>query len=215
MKRALIFSGGSFDYDFSKEFILKNKFDLIIAADRGVEYAILLDLKVDYLIGDFDSVDEKILKKAKLISNKVVEFEKEKDDTDTALAIDLAIRENVDEIVLLSATGNRLDHTMTTIFSLISYLDTNINIVILDKNNKIYLKKDETFFIEKKEQHGKYVSFLPFTKTVKLSLKGMKYNLDNFVVNRGSTLLQSNEIEEERAKIIIEDGILAVFETLD
>ena len=72
-KRFLIITNGKIQSptalrsSFSKfaNFDLDNKSFTIICADGGINNAAQLSLKADYLIGDFDSIDEKLLKEIK------------------------------------------------------------------------------------------------------------------------------------------------------
>ena len=55
--KALIISGGTIEEEFAAEYIRKQKFDYVIAADRGLEFCDRQNLKVDHIVGDFDSID--------------------------------------------------------------------------------------------------------------------------------------------------------------
>lgn len=61
MSKALIVTGGSINVAWAKEWLDNQTFDYCIAADSGLEYADKLGLKVDYLLGDYDSVDKDVL----------------------------------------------------------------------------------------------------------------------------------------------------------
>ena len=63
--------------------------------------------------------------------------------------------------------------------------------------------------LEKKHTFGKYVSLIPFTEEVtSVVLKGFRYPLYGYTLTRDNTLGLSNEIEDERAEIAFEKGIL-------
>ena len=49
----------------AKEWLDNQTFDYCIAADSGLEYADKLGLKVDFLLGDYDSVDKDVLDRYK------------------------------------------------------------------------------------------------------------------------------------------------------
>ena len=108
MKTALIVSGG----DFSSP-DLDLKYDILIACDKGYGYAKNMRLTPDVVIGDFDSftgvIDPDI---------KVLRYPIEKDDTDTMLAVKYALNEGCDRIVICSALGGRMDHTIANIQSM-------------------------------------------------------------------------------------------------
>lgn len=142
-------------------------------------------------------------------------FPREKDKTDTQIAIELALMRGAEDIELMGATGSRLDHTLANLHLLLLPLQLKREACILDGNNKIYLK-DTSFLIEKGKQYGNYVSLLPFSEKVEgLTLKGFQYPLDGIILEAGDSLGISNEIVEEQAAVEFSKGILLVIESLD
>jgi thiamine pyrophosphokinase len=216
----LIISGGKIDSDWLKDWLNRNIVTYCIAADRGLETADSLGINVDLILGDYDSVDKNVLNKYKKTA-EVLTYPPEKDYTDTHIAVKKAVEKIVADglkdsaaIYIAGATGTRLDHTMTNIFVLDEALKAGVSAFIIDRHNKIYIK-DSKFIIKKSEQFGEYVSFIPMTEKVKISLDGMKYNLTDFELTHGNSLCQSNEIVGDEAKIDIEYGKLIVIEALD
>ena len=65
----------------------------------------------DLADGDFDSVsaDGKAYLDS-LTKTSIVQLQPEKDDTDTQSALNLAIKQGARSILILGATGGRLDH---------------------------------------------------------------------------------------------------------
>lgn len=193
----------------------QEKFTLIIVADSGLVLADRLKIKPDYIVGDFDSVPEAILDRYRNQAAPIETYPREKDQTDTQIAIELALRNTPSSVTIVGATGSRMDHTLANIHLLLLLLQREIDAYIVDQNNKLYLKQ-ESFFIEKSAQFGDYVSLLPFGEAVKgLTLKGFYYPLDNVILSAGSSLGISNEIVEEIAEVEFQEGILLVMETRD
>ena len=56
---------------------------------------------------------------------------------------------------------------------------------------------------------------MPMTEEVVLTLKGLKYPLNGYILRQGLSICQSNEIKEETAEILIEKGIVAAIESRD
>lgn len=216
MKRFLLVSGGKTEDDFAKEYISKERFDVFMAADSGMEFYYRNDLKPDVIVGDFDSVTGEALsffKKQEGILFR--ELNPMKDDTDTESALRLAIEMGAEEIVLLGATGSRLDHVLGNIELLGIGLQKKVRITIVDKNNRIRML-DTGIWIRKEEQFGKYVSLIPYTEAVEgLTLIGMKYPLEDFTLRGFCSLGISNEIEDEEAEIRFRKGILIMIESRD
>jgi thiamine pyrophosphokinase len=213
--RVLIITGGRMEDAFLGGLAGREKYSMVIAVDSGLAAADRLNLAIDYIVGDFDSVPASILMKYKEKSTPIATFPTEKDKTDTQIAIELALMHNAAAIDIVGATGSRLDHTLANIHLLLLPLQVGIPACILDPNNKIYLK-DESFIIQKNEQYGNYVSLLPFTDKVDgLTLTGFKYPLNHITLTAGSSLGISNEIKEDKARIELTQGILLVMETKD
>lgn len=209
----LIITGGSIDYSWGKEWLKDRKYDYVIAADSGLEHAERLGIRVDYILGDYDSVKPEVLEMY-AGNTETVTYPSEKDFTDTHLALLRAINNGAEVIDLIGATGSRLDHTMTNIFVMKAALDAETECAIYDAHNKIYLT-DGNVSVKKCEQYGKYISFAPMTEQAVLSISGVKYPLENYVLKQGLSLCQSNEIIDETANINVKEGVLIVYETRD
>lgn len=188
----------------------------IIAGDRGLEALYQLKIIPNHVVGDFDSVSPEILefykKQPKIIFHT---YNAEKDNTDTDIALKLAIQMKSSEITILGALGKRMDHAIANIHILKDALGANIPCQILDEHNRIYLVNTEKT-LEKDKVYGKYISLIPLTSTVEgLTLKGFKYPLNRYNLPIGTSLGISNEIIEDIAHIEMEKGILIVIESKD
>lgn len=211
----LIITGGQVDDGFLSELLVKKQYKLKIAADHGLMAADRLNIALDYIVGDFDSVSETVLKKYHNKSVQVKTFPKEKDKTDSEIALELALLHQAASIDIIGATGSRMDHVLANIHLLRIPMQLGIDACILDLNNKIYLK-DKSFTIAKDKQFGNFVSLLPYGDRVSgLTLKGFKYPLDHIIYPAGSSLGISNEICEPEALIELSEGILIVIESKD
>ncbi len=213
--KILIITGGRTDEEFLIKLLEQEKFSLLIVADSGLVLADRLKLKPNYIVGDFDSVPEAVLEQYRSQSAPIETFPREKDKTDTQIAIELALMQDPSSITLVGATGSRMDHTLANVHLLLPLLQQKVDAFIVDQNNKLYLKR-ESFLIEKAGQFGDYVSLLPFGGDVKgLTLKGFYYPLDNVILSIGSSLGISNEIVDEIARVEFQEGIILVMETRD
>lgn len=213
--RILIITGGRIEEEFLIEWLRTNSYSMIIAADNGLTTADRLNIPLDFIVGDFDSVPSNILEKYQNKSTPIETFPTEKDKTDTQIAIELALMHNPTELDIIGATGSRLDHVLANIHLLLLPMQVGVKASILDTNNRIYLMQ-ESFTVEREKQYGSYVSLLPFTEQVSgLTLKGFKYPLNHIVMPAGSSLGISNEIKEEEAKVEFSKGILLVIEARD
>ena len=213
MIKTLIVSGGTVEDNILTNF--KEKFDYIIASDRGLEALDKYNIIPNYIIGDFDSIDKKILDK--YVNNKniaIKELNPEKDYTDTHMALKLAIELKSTSITIVGAIGTRLDHTIANVHILKETLDNNIQCKIVDSRNEIQLINNRT--ILKLNDNYKYISLIPFTTEVKgVTLKGFKYNLEEADLEIGHSIGVSNEQIEEYAEIDLKEGILILIKSKD
>lgn len=214
-KSILVLTGGRVSIPFAKEYIKKIEYDMVIAVDSGLSYAKELDLQIDYIVGDFDSVDKEILDGYLDSGIKIKEFNPEKDETDTELALSLSIELMAEEVTILGASGSRIDHTLANIYLLYGLLKKKVKASIVDEWNKVYLIDEDTT-LRKDILHGPYLSLLPFTDIVKgVTLTGFKYPLTEHTMYPYSSLGVSNEIIENTANIRLQSGILIVIEAKD
>ncbi|HDG1497206.1 TPA: thiamine diphosphokinase, partial [Staphylococcus aureus] len=114
------------------------------------------------------------------------------------------------------ATGGRLDHFFGAIQLLLkkAYYKHDVHIEVIDQQNKIELLPKGQHTVEKDKSYP-YISFIPMTDDVELSLAGFKYNLARQMLNIGSTLTISNEIESLQAKVTVHDGLILQIRSTD
>ena len=215
-RKILIISGGSMEDTFAKEWIGQHQPDFTIVADSGMEFMRRAGLMPDMIIGDFDSVCTETLEYFKEQQGIIFkELNPVKDDTDTEFAIRQAIGLGAKGITVLGATGTRLDHVLGNVALLGIGLKEQVDIQLVDAHNRIRMI-DKAICLTKSEQFGNFVSLLPYSGEVKgVTLKGFKYPLENYTMGSFSSLGISNEIVEEKAEILFEEGILLVIEARD
>ncbi len=214
--RGLIISGGVIDDAFACETIKNGGYDVLYAADSGMDFLYRHHLTPDIIVGDFDSVDQEAL--SYFQNQEQIEFctlNPEKDETDTEYAVRDAIMRGVDSLDLLGSVGTRMDHVLANIALLGVGLENQVEMQLLDPNNRIRMIS-EPMTIFKNRQFGKYVSLIPFTEQVTgITLTGFRYPLSDFTMKRFQSVGISNEIVEEKADISLKDGILLIVESRD
>lgn len=210
-------AGGEIDIDFVREYIQKLEFNTVVCADSGLDAAYQLGLSVQYAMGDFDSVSDEVLKHYQAQSTEFVKYPPEKDATDSHIVLEWVVEKLPSEIIILGATGRRLDHFLANVNILMKPLSYGIPAYIVDSHNRLYLL-DHSHIIRRKEMFGKYISFLPFTEEVSaVYLRGFKYELDGQTMTLGDSIGVSNELAEGQEAALIEfgDGILIAVESKD
>lgn len=211
----LIVCGGEIDGDFAERLIMSSGFEVIIAADRGMDFLYEHKITPDIIVGDFDSVKNEALSyfKEKGMSDIHV-LNPEKDDTDSECALQIALDHGADHIIIIGATGTRIDHVLGNISLLGKAMSEGKMAELLDTHNRIRMIDNE-LKIEKNKQYGKYVSIIPVCKNNKITLEGFKYPLKDYTFEGFNTLGISNEIVDDIAKITVNEGQYIVIESKD
>lgn len=214
--KTLIVTGGNVEKEFLLKTIIATKFENIIAVDNGLKILNEINIEPNHIVGDFDTVKSEILDLYKAdTSIKIHSFNPIKDNTDTDIAIRLAVELKSNQIIILGAIGTRIDHLLGNIHVLKYALDNNIECKIIDENNELQLI-NKTMILKKKEINKKYISLIPLTEKVEnINLKGFKYELENGTLTMGSSLGISNEIIAEEAIIEFNNGILIMINSKD
>ena len=217
-KTGLIITGGKLDLAFAGQFLQQEKIDCVVSVDGGLEKTRILGLTPNAIVGDFDTVDPEILELYRKNPSVLWDIHKpEKDETDTELAINTAIKLGCGKLLILGATGRRLDHELSNLHLLKLCLDCQVEAYLYDEYNKAYLLSHGKTF-RKGEIFGTYVSFIPLTEKVQgITLKGFKYPLNSKNISIGveAGLCVSNELVQEEASIEFESGILICVESKD
>ena len=219
MKDTIIVSGGNIQRDFALDFLKKNKTEntCLIAADRGVEFFMGTDLEPDVAVGDFVSISAEGAKYMETLKHtEIRRLKPEKDDSDTQSAANYAIEQGTERIMILGATGNRIDHLMANFGLLMLGKTKQVQIVLVDAYNYMSLIENG-MILKKEEQFGKYVSFFPIEGEVTgLTLKGFKYPLNSYTLKvEDSGLTVSNEISDPEAEVTFETGKLLMIMSRD
>lgn len=172
----------------------------VIGADKGALYCYNNSIPMDIAVGDFDSLNEEERTRVCVFAKKVVKLNPVKDDTDTAHA--LSLLGDCDEVTILGGIqGKRIEHFL-------AILD------LLAKDSRVSLKDDSSYLNvllpgEYVLEKGVYQFFSIFAIEDSLvSLEGFAYPLDDFTLKRLDPLGVSNQINGEKARIILKKGKL-------
>lgn len=213
--RTVIVNGGNIDYDFALSFLKCHPYDYMIGVDKGIEFLKTAGIRPDEIVGDFDSAESGILPYFEEQKIPVRKFRPQKDSTDMEIAMETAIERGSTSIVVLGATGTRLDHVLGSIRNLSIPLKAGVDCQIVDRHNRIRMI-ERPLKIKREEQFGKYVSLLAHGGPVEgLTLEGFFYPLQDDCLEADSALGISNEITEETAAIFFRKGRLLVIESRD
>ncbi len=208
MKRCHIFAGG--DLGKIADYWFPNHGGYVICADSGYKHAKKLGLAPDLLVGDFDSYTRKLPKGV-----EVYRSVPEKDDTDTLMAVKIAIERGYTNIYLYGALGGpRFDHAFANIQTMLYAREHGADLILIGNGTLLLQGAGEAMYTEESKRWGyKYLSVFAITETVKIkSLRGVKYPLENYEMKSSFPIGVSNEITDGQAFLDIESGLALVIQ---
>jgi thiamine pyrophosphokinase len=211
MKCVIVCNGYGINKELIAEYLDEETY--LICADGGANHLEKLGIAPDILIGDFDSISDKVLAGYKAKGIEVIPFPPEKDYTDSELAVETALSKGFKKITILGGIGTRMDHTLANINLLKKILEAGCEGIIADENNVIRITSSN---IKLKRKSGYKVTLLALTPEVQgVTTKDLYYPLKNFTLVQGSTRGVSNEFISEEAAVSIESGLLLVIMARD
>ena len=207
MGRYIIVAAG----DLTVGSVKVNDDDLVIAVDGGLGYCSVLELEPDLILGDFDSVSEQEREAIELlkaqIPERIIQLPDVKDDTDTLAAIRIGLENGYDRFLIYGGTGGRLEHTFANIQCLLYLKNHNAVGYLMDGSGMICVLQNEE--VKLKDNLEGYLSLFSLGKEAKgVTIRGMKYELDNATITNDFPVGISNEFIGQEALVKVEDGEL-------
>lgn len=215
-KCTVILSGGVIEEDVVLPYLQSEHTEFIIAVDKGLLFLYEHGIKPDYIVGDFDSVDQKIVDHYRKETNVPIrQFNPVKDASDTEIALRLCKDLRRRTVYLLGATGSRLDHFWANVQSLKIAMDAGIDAAIIDRNNRISLRRDD-FRLRRDEAYGPYFSVFSLGGLIEgLTIEGARYPLKMHTLMPYDSLCVSNEFADDEVNISFAYGTVILMETRD
>jgi len=202
MKHTLILCNGSPpSEDLLREYRANS--DHFIAADGGGNIALQHNLTPDVVIGDLDSFDGSPDNDFEVIHKP----DQYANDLEKALAH--ALQQQATHVHILGATGLRLDHTLKNLSVLKQFHDQFIELRMRDNFGETRLL-DLNF--REEFPTGTSLSLFPLSgKVTGITTSGLKYPLDDGVLENGVRDGSSNETIEALIEITHKRGDLLLF----
>ena len=210
MKALILANGELYKSDVLRRRISTEAFDLVLGADGGARYADTLNVTVDAIIGDLDSLsglEQPCISNAKLVSYPV-----EKNETDLELAFLYATKKGADQIVVVGAMGGRMDMTIANILLITqaSYGSCRIKVWHGEQTGWVIKPPGEDIY----GHPGDIISLIPIGGYASgITTKGLKYSLHDEELSIVTTRGISNQLESQFAHIKLSDGLLLVIHT--
>jgi thiamine pyrophosphokinase len=207
---ALVLANGElYETEILRKRISKEVFDLVIGVDGGSLRASELNVAIDVIIGDMDSIsphEQEENKNASFIS-----YPGEKDETDLELALQYAREQGVDKIIVVGVMGGRMDMTISNIQLVAHASSGSCRIEVWHGNQTGWVIHPPGEDIP--GNIGDTVSLIPVGGSSSgIMTRGLKYPLRNEELSMKSRGV-SNRIDSLPAHVAFSDGLLLVVHT--
>lgn len=183
----------------------------VICADSGLDHALRLGLVPTTVIGDMDSVDPCSLETARSLGCAIVEHPRDKDFTDTELALSHAVRAGHSDITVVWGGGDRIDHVLGVIAALahpnLGSLDGLRAWIAADRVDVLHPGRD----ILAEHRLETTLSLLAIgTRDSVVTTSGLKWDLDKAQLSADSARGLSNVVIASPCSIRCDAGVTAV-----
>lgn len=198
MKTCHIFCAGGFEK--LAESIQKG--DLVLAADGGLAHLEKLGICPDGMIGDFDSLG--------YVPQGARVYPVEKDDTDSMLAIRRGLELGCRRFLIYGGLdGPRLDHTIANLQALQFLADRDAQGFLIGLTHSATVIKNGCLRFES-DAKGIVSVFCMGADARGISIRGLKYGLEEGTLGAGFPLGVSNHFAGENSEISVKNGSLLV-----
>jgi thiamine pyrophosphokinase len=183
----------------------------VVVLDGAINRVLELGIKIDVLLGDFDSKNHAV---EQIQAQQKIEIVHTPDQnkTDLQKGIEFLIARNFDAVNIIWATGRRADHNLSNITDIVRYKQ-QINIVLHDDYSKIFQlpKRYQKWYVK-----DTVLSLMPVGVVSGVTTQGLSYNLQNDVLTIGYRTSSSNSAAQD-GLVIIEhtEGDLLMMECRD
>jgi len=187
------------------EKVLPEKGDYVIAADNGYTKLLLHGITPDMVVGDFDSLGS-IPDHPNVIQSPV-----EKDDTDMMLAVKQGLGLGYKTFIINGGLGGRLDQTLANMHILTYIAENNAHGILIGQTACVTAVKNGKITFSKATTPGDTISvFTAGDRAEGVTLKGLKYPLENATLTNANPIGVSNEFTGFSSSISVENGTLII-----
>ncbi|MFC1984705.1 thiamine diphosphokinase [Chloroflexota bacterium] len=210
MKALILVNGELYKPDVLRSRIRAETFDLVLGANGGARYAYTLNVTLDAIIGDLDSLSD--LGQQDISNTEFVSFPVEKNETDLELALLYAEKQGVDQVVMVGVMGGRMDMTIANILLITHTSLSSCRIEVWHGEQTGWAIKPPGEDIS--GHPGDTVSLMPLGGDASgITTKGLKYPLKDEELTFGPARGISNLLEKPSAHIELSEGLLLAIHT--
>lgn len=182
----------------------------ILVLDGAYPYAQKYQVKIDYLLGDFDSIKPKSLEAAKRLGI-TIKHAPDQNYTDLEKGILLFKTLGIKKIDIVSATGFRLDQTSFNLQLLTKYYDPACALHLHTNREHIFAIKDSSFSYNGEIGDGFAILGAPDCHA---TTDGLQYEMENMALCYGKRNSISNTMTKKTAHVTIHGSALIIHEKL-
>lgn len=198
--KTVILCDGSFPKQYIPLSVLENA-EQIICCDGAADKLIEFGMEPTFIVGDLDSVSEKIKRD---FADRIV-LNTDQETNDQTKAVEFVLNRGAKNVIILGATGKREDHTIGNISLLLDYAE-KLEVISIS-NSGIFrpVLQSQTLPSFK----GQQVSIFSLGNPAEITSKDLKYPLKNTILNSwwmgtlNECLSESFSLEFEKGKLIV------------
>ena len=185
----------------------------VVAADGGARHAEPLGLRIDRWVGDGDSIDAELLARLAVAGVPIERMPPDKDESDTELAVGVALAERPRSMVILGALGGpRLDHALANLGLLTLPELHGIDVRLIAADARVRVAWAGRTRLEGRIDD--VVTLLPIgADAMGVTTAGLAFPLHGETLLLGRTRGLSNRRTHSAAELSLESGRLLVVET--
>lgn len=182
---------------------LKTK-PFILCADGGANNARPFGITPHLIIGDLDSITQKT---RLFFSTVPIIHNPDQNNTDLEKALNYLLSNNIPSAIIIGATGDRADHTMSNFSILVKY-HKRISLRFIDERCTVEVVRRSVRF---RAQPGQQISLVPMGKCTGITTSGLKYPLKGESLEPGVREGLSNEATGSTVTVSVKRGNLLLF----
>lgn len=209
MKKCIILANGLLPKKNTVKYLQSKGYETLICADGGANSAKTIDIIPDYIIGDLDSIRPDVYDyysgKCDIIKINL------QNDTDVEKCLKFVIKNKFDEVVLLGATGDRLDHSFCNLGIVLKYF-SKIKVMIIHQRSLLCAYTGDIILTTIPKE---IISLYGFDSKTRVKSSGLKYPLKNITLPFGLKESTSNIAVSNKVQLQIKGGIVFVIRDYD
>lgn len=200
MKKCIVLANGQPPPRKVFDYLDSIGYDKLICADGGANSAFKCELIPDYIIGDLDSIKPEIYDyyydKCEILQIT------SQNDTDVEKCLKFSYKNKFKDVILLGATGDRLDHSFCNLGITLKFFD-KMRIRVIHQKSILSVYEGLAIL---KTIPGETLSIYGFDAKTKFVSEGLKYPLKNFTLPFGVKESTSNIAVGKEVRLKIKGG---------